>query len=163
MALFGIATAALVVLANTVPSLSGGTAAAVLAAWSAIALACGAACAIAARRGLFAIDVGRRGLIAALSLGTVVTVSMASIAVATAIYLIALAIDSGALAGEANGPLGLITVAASVVAQLAIMVASAGPRHGDDGARLAGAPHRLGAHHRYGCGRCRTSTRSPPV
>ena len=108
------------------PRSPGGTAAAVLAAWSAIALACGAACAIAARRGLFAIDVGRRGLIAALSLGTVVTVSMASIAVATALYLIALAIDSGALAGEANGPLGLITVAASVVAQLAIMVASAG-------------------------------------
>jgi hypothetical protein len=124
VALFGIATAALVVLANAVPPLSAGTEAAVLVGWSAIALACGVACAIAARGGLFAIDVGRRALTTALSLGTVVTVSMASIAVATAIYLSALAIDSGALAGETNGPLGLITVAASVVGQLAIMAVS---------------------------------------
>ncbi len=125
MALFGIATGALIVLANAVPSLSEGAAAAILLGWAGIALACGAACAIAARRGLLAIDVGRRGLRTALALGSLVTAAMALIVVATATYVIALALDSGALAGEANGPLGLVSVVASVGLQLAVMATSA--------------------------------------
>jgi hypothetical protein len=125
VALAAVATGALAALANAVPSLSDGASAAVLAAWSAIALACGFACLVAARRGLFAIDVGRRELRTALSLGTVVTVGMASIALATSVYVVALALDSGALAGRPNGPLGLISVATSVALQLVIMAVAA--------------------------------------
>jgi hypothetical protein len=126
VALFGISTVALAVLANTVTTFSGGAAAAILATWGAIALACGAACAIAARRGLFAIEVRRRGLTTALTLGTLVTGAMAAIAAGTAIYAVALATDSATLAGRPNGPLGVPAVGVSIAIQLAIMAVSAG-------------------------------------
>jgi hypothetical protein len=50
---------------------------------------------------------------------------MASIALATSVYVVALALDSGALAGRPNGPLGLISVATSVALQLVIMAVAA--------------------------------------
>lgn len=125
VSLFAISTAVLVVLANTVSTFSGGAAAAMLGTWAAIALACGAACAIAARRGLFAIKVRRRGLTTALALGTLVTAAMAAIALGTAVYAIALAVNSGALAGERNGPLGVLSVELSIALQLGVMAVSA--------------------------------------
>jgi hypothetical protein len=124
VALLVISTAALVVLANAVSTFSGVAASAILATWAMIALACGSAWAIAARRGLFAIEVGKSGLTTALALGTLVTGAMAAIAVGTAVYAIALAVNSGALAGEPNGPLGVLTVEASIALQLAIMAIS---------------------------------------
>ena len=47
---------------------------------------------------------------------------MAGIALGTAIYLLALAHDAPGLAGHGNGPLGLLSVAASLAVQLAVMV-----------------------------------------
>ena len=47
---------------------------------------------------------------------------MAGIALGTAIYLLALAHDAPGLAGHGNGPLELLSVAASLAVQLAVMV-----------------------------------------
>ncbi|MBS1881200.1 MAG: hypothetical protein JST31_16935 [Actinobacteria bacterium] len=117
-----LATAALVAFANVVGTASAGVSLLVLLAWATVALAAGAGCALAARRGLFALPIGRRGLVFLAALGGVVALTMAAIAVATAIYLVALASAAPGLGAESNGPLGLLSVTASLALQLGLML-----------------------------------------
>ncbi len=125
--LFGLATAALVVVAHLRPVPSDAIAAAALAVWTGIGLACGIGCALAARRGLFAIAVPRDVLRVTAACAFVVALGMVGIAVATAVYLVALLRDAPGLAGQGNGPLELVSVAASLGIQLAVMAAVATP------------------------------------
>jgi len=95
-------------------------------AWGIAGIACGVACALACRAALFATPVAPPRLVAALASGTLVTVAMFAIAVATAVYGIALAIDAGSLAGESNGPFQVLSVTASLIVLTIVMVAAAG-------------------------------------
>ena len=126
VAIFAISTAALVVFANSARSLSDGAAGLAFSAWVLIGLACGVVCSLAARSGLFAARVRRRGLVAALTCGTLVTAAMALMALATALYAVALAVDGSGLAGQGNGPFGAPSVGISICIQLVVMLAAAG-------------------------------------
>jgi hypothetical protein len=125
VALFTVATTALVVFAHSARSISHSAAGVAFGAWMLVGLVSGGVCALAARNGLFAIEVRRRGLVAALACGTLVTAAMALIAVATALYVAALTIDASALAAEGNGPSGVMSVAVSIGFQLIVMLAAA--------------------------------------
>jgi hypothetical protein len=120
---FGLATLTLVLVANLPPAPGDPLAAAGLAIWTALALACGAGCALAGRRGLFAITVPHQILRLSAACAIVVVLAMVGIALATAVYLVALLHDAPGLAGEGNGPLELASVAASLGIQLGVMVA----------------------------------------
>lgn len=122
---FGLATAALVVVAHA-GSAAPGIDSAILAIWAGLALACGIGGALAARRALFALDVPRGALRIGNACATVATLGMVGITAATAIYLGVLVADASGLAGEANGPLGLLSVGASLGVQLAVMIAVCG-------------------------------------
>lgn len=91
-------------------------------AWGIAGLACGTACVRACRAALFKTAVAPVWLRSALVAGTIVTVAMLAIAVATAVYAIALAVDASHLATEPNGPYQLLSVTASLIVQLAVMV-----------------------------------------
>jgi hypothetical protein len=54
--------------------------------------------------------------------GTIVAVAMLAIAVATAIYAIALSADASRLAAEPNGPFQVLSVTASLIIQVVVMV-----------------------------------------
>lgn len=125
VALFAIATMALVVLAHSARSISHTAAGVAFAAWILVGLLSGGVCALAARNGLFTIRVRRRGLVAALACGTLVSAAMALIAVATALYVAALTVDASTLAAEGNGPFGALSVAVSIGFQLIVMLAAA--------------------------------------
>lgn len=118
---FGVASGALVVVANLLRAPGDALAAASLAIWTCLALACGIGCALAGRLGLFAITVPRDVLRASAACATVVVLGMIGIAVATAVYLVALLHDAPGLASEGNGPLELASVATSLGIQLAVM------------------------------------------
>lgn len=122
---FGLASAALVVVANLPAAPGDAIAAAGLTIWTGLALACGIGCALAGRLGLFAITVPRDVLRVSTACAAVVVLGMVGIAVATAIYLAALLHDAPGLAGQGNGPLELVSVAASLGIQLAVMAAVA--------------------------------------
>jgi hypothetical protein len=146
LALFAISTAALVLLAHSARSWSGTAAGVAFLAWILVGLLSGGICAFAARNGLFAMQVRRRGLLAALACGTLVSAAMALMSIATAIYVIALARDASGLAGAGNGPFGLLSVGLSIGLQLVVMVFAAGLaavslRRG--WSAIAVAPHRL--------------------
>ena len=116
---FAGATAALVVLAHDVSSWSESAALAVLAAWGFGGLACGAVCVVAAKRGLFAANIPLGALRFAVALGILATAAMWAIALATAVYVVAL---SGlGISASGNGPGGLISVELSIVLALAAM------------------------------------------
>ncbi|MBS1887274.1 MAG: hypothetical protein JSU06_08805 [Actinobacteria bacterium] len=120
---FALATGALRVVAN-LPSAPGHAIdAVVLGVWTVIALACGLGCALAGRQGLFAITVPKDVLRLASVCATVVVLGMLGISLATAAYLLALLRSAPGLAAEGNGPLELLSVAASLGIQLAVMVA----------------------------------------
>jgi hypothetical protein len=87
VALFAISTVALVTFPNSAKSLSDTAAGVAFSAWILVGLVSGAVCAFAARNGLFATRVRRRGLVAALACGTLVTVAMALMALATVVYV----------------------------------------------------------------------------
>jgi hypothetical protein len=127
VAVFGLATAGLVAIADLPPAPGDTLAAASLAIWTVLSLLCGLGCALAGRLGLFAITVPRDILRAVAACALVVVLGMVGIALATAVYLVALLHDSPGLATEANGPLGLVSVAASLGIQLAVMVAVGAP------------------------------------
>lgn len=127
LVVFGLATAALVVIANLPPAPGRDLDAAGLAIWTMIALACGLGCALAARVGLLAITVPREFLRVASACAGVVVIGMFGISLATAVYLIALLHEAPALADRGNGPLALLSVAGSLTIQLAVMVAVAVP------------------------------------
>ncbi len=91
-------------------------------AWGLAGLACGAVCVLASRRALFAMPVPRGWLLRAFACGALVTAAMVAIAIATAIYTIALSVDASALAGEPNGPLQATSVSVSLIQQSIVMV-----------------------------------------
>jgi len=125
VALFAISTGALVVFASSTKSLSGTAGGVAFSAWILIGLLCGGACAFAGRSGLFAMRVRRRGLVAALTCGTLVTVAMALMALTTALYIAALAVNASSLAGQENGPFGMPSVGISIGIQLVVMLSAA--------------------------------------
>jgi hypothetical protein len=127
LVVFGLASAALVLVAHLPPAPGDALDAAALAIWTGLALACGIGCAAAGRLGLFAIAVPRELLRVTSACAVVVVLAMAGIALATAVYLVALIHQEPALAGQGNGPLELVSVAGSLATQLAVMVAVAIP------------------------------------
>jgi hypothetical protein len=90
--------------------------------WGLAGLACGAVCVVASRRVLFAVALARGLLLAALACATLVTATMLAMALATALYTIALPFDASGLAGAPNGPLGLTSTNVSLIEQLTVMV-----------------------------------------
>src|ERR1035441_1056294 len=104
------------------PTTAGGIA---FIAWGLAGLAGGAVCVVASRTALFAVPMSRGRLVTAFACGTLVTVAMAAMALATALYAIALLIDASHLAGAPNGPLQMISTGASLVALLIVMVLAA--------------------------------------
>jgi hypothetical protein len=127
VATFVGATAALVLAAQAGAHLAAGVDALVLAAWSLVTLGCGVGCALAARRGLFAIEPGRRTLHLAATCAAVVAAAMAGIAFLTLAYLVDLVVAATGLASTPNGPLGTPDTRLSLLLQLAAMVAVAIP------------------------------------
>jgi hypothetical protein len=125
VALFAISTVALVVFATSAKSLSDTAAGVAFSAWILIGLLSGGVCALAARSGLFATRVRHQGLLAALACGTLVTVAMALMALATALYVGALAVNASSLAGQDNGPFGVPSVGISIGIQLVVMLGAA--------------------------------------
>jgi hypothetical protein len=125
VAALAIVTAGLVVAARA-GQLGDWAGLAVLVGWSAVAIAAGAGCVVAARRGLFAISLGRGRQRLLVGLGCVVAATMAAIAAVTALYLVVLLADAPGLAGEPNGPLGLLSVAVSLGIALVAMALATG-------------------------------------
>ncbi|HEY5261200.1 MAG TPA: hypothetical protein VIJ33_03745 [Solirubrobacteraceae bacterium] len=66
--------------------------------------------------------VARGWLLVAFACGALVTVAMAAMTIATAIYAIALSIDASGLAGEPNRPVQATSVSVSLIEQLILMV-----------------------------------------
>jgi hypothetical protein len=116
---FGVLTAVVVVLAH---NSAGGSGMAVV--WGIAGLACGVACVLACRRALFATPASTAGLRTALVAGTIVAVAMLAIAAATAVYAIALTADASRVAAEPNGPFQVLSVTASLIVQLVVMLAA---------------------------------------
>jgi hypothetical protein len=125
VAVFAISTAALAAFADSAKSLSDSASGLAFSAWILIGLVSGAVCAFAGGSGLFATRVRRRGLVAALACGTLVTAAMALMALATGLYIVALAVNASSLAGQGNGPFGIPSVGTSIGIQLIIMVGAA--------------------------------------
>ncbi len=120
---FAALTGLLVGLAHTHPSRQPATIDGVaFIAWGLAGLACGAVCVLAARKVLFAVTLARGWLVSALACATLVSATMAAMALATVLYAIALPFDASAVAGEPNGPLGAISTSASLIVQLIVMV-----------------------------------------
>ncbi len=90
-------------------------------AWILAGLACGAVCAVASRKALFAVSVDPRRLTSALACGTLVTAAMVAIALAAALYAIALQLDASHLAATSNGPLGNTSTAFTLIVQVIVM------------------------------------------
>jgi hypothetical protein len=110
--------------------------------WMLAGLACGAVCVIYSRRVLFAVPVARRRLVGAYACGALITATMLTMAFATALYALALAIDASRLAGTPNGPFAAPNVSVSLALQLVVMLlastlAAIATRRGWRAARLA--------------------------
>jgi hypothetical protein len=114
---FGALTAAVIALAH---HSAGGSGTAVV--WGIAGLAAGVTCVLASRAALFATPVPPAWLRGALVAGTIVAVAMLAIAVATVIYEIALSADAARLGGEPNGPFQVLSVSASLIVQVVVMV-----------------------------------------
>lgn len=121
---FLTATGALVAVANSGKGISSDESAAILLVWAAIAASCAGVCWFAARRGLFALDLSRDRLNRVLVLAATVTVLMGLIALATLAYGAVVTFGSSGFAGQSNGPLGLLSVSASIWVQAAVMLAA---------------------------------------
>ncbi len=121
--LYAALTALLVALARSLHSQPGsGGAHAAGVAWLLAGLACGAVCVVASRKVLFEIPVPEGRLTSALAFGTAVTTAMVLIAVATALYAIALQIDASRLAASPNGPLATPPTNLALAIQVVVMV-----------------------------------------
>lgn len=121
---FAIATTLLVVLAHSDRSQYAsafGQGAFIV--WGISGIACAAVCVVAGRRALFTLPVARSWLVRALLCATLVSAAMLAIALATALYAIALPIDAANLAGEPDGPFQLITTSVSLIVALIVMSA----------------------------------------
>jgi hypothetical protein len=124
--LFAGLTSVLVLLARVTrthgPGTGGGIA---FIGWGLAGLACAAVCVAASRTALFSAPMSRARLITAFACGALTSAAMAAIALATALYAIALPLDASHLAGTPNGPLQLVSTGASLVALLIVMVLAA--------------------------------------
>ncbi len=105
------------------PATVGGV---VFIAWGLAGLVCGAVCVAASREVLFAVPLARGWLVAALACATLVSATMVAIALATAIYAVALPLDASALARAPNGPLQAISTNVSLIVQLIVMAIAGG-------------------------------------
>jgi hypothetical protein len=114
---FGVVTAVVVALAH---NSAGGSGIAVV--WGIAGLVSGTACVLGCRRALFATPASGDRLRAALTACSLVTVAMLTIAAATAVYAIALVADEPHLAAAPNGPFQVLSVTASLIVQLVVMV-----------------------------------------
>jgi MFS family permease len=120
---FAVLTAVVLAIAHTQPqnhTSNAGSGMAIV--WGIAGLACGATCVLACRAALFSTPVPPARLRAALTAGTVVTGAMLAIALATTLYAIALAADASHLAAAPNGPFQVLSVTASLIVQLVVMV-----------------------------------------
>ncbi len=120
---FGALTAAVIALAHaqsTNHTSSLGSGVAVL--WGIAGLASGTACVLACRSALFATPAPAAQLRVALAGATVVTMAMLVIALATTVYAIAITNDAASLAAESNGPFQVLSVTASLIIQVVVMV-----------------------------------------
>jgi hypothetical protein len=126
LATFATLTVLLVLLAHAQRSTHASAAGSgAFVAWGIAALACAGICVGAARKAVFAVSPGRAALRVAYACGAIVAVAMAAMTAATALYVIALFVDAGALAGVANGPLGLGSAGASLIVQSLLMLLAA--------------------------------------
>lgn len=119
---FAALTAVLVAVAHSQPLHHSDLARGAFIAWELVGLICGIACVLAARRALFAIPVARVWLLYALTFATLVVAGMVAIALATALYTIALTLDAPRLAAETTGPLALTSTSFALALQLLGMV-----------------------------------------
>jgi hypothetical protein len=122
---FVVLSAIMIALAHANAGRSGpttpGSAAVVL--WGIAGLVCGVACVSACRASLFELQVPPRWLRFALKSGAVVVGSMVVVALATALYAMAMLLDAGSLAGQGNGPFQVLSVGSSLVIQAVVMIA----------------------------------------
>ena len=114
---FGGLTAVVIALAH---NSAGGSGVALV--WGIAGLACGVWCVLACRDALFATRVSAARLRAALAAGTLVTLAMVAIALATAVYAIVLSADVAHVAAEPNGPFQVLSVTTSLIIQVVVMV-----------------------------------------
>ncbi|MBV9940971.1 MAG: hypothetical protein JO262_02490 [Solirubrobacterales bacterium] len=122
---FVLITGAVIALAHVYgPNASSGVGNGVAVLWGIAGVGCGVTCVLACRAALFATPTPASRLRAALVAGTLVTVAMIAIAAATAIYALALWLDAAQLAGDPNGPFGLLSVSASLILQVIVMLAA---------------------------------------
>jgi hypothetical protein len=119
-------TAGLVLAAHHGPAHPALPGRAALLLWGVSVLACGIAGALVIRRVLFLLPSPRRPLTAALGLATVATAAMAAVAVATEVYVIALATRARGLAAAPDGPLGT-SATVTLALLLAVMLAATVP------------------------------------
>ena len=120
---FGALTAAVLAIAHgQTPNHSSAAGYGIAIVWAIAGLACGTTCVLACRAALFETPAPIAQLRAALAAGTVVTLAMLVIAAATTIYAVALSVDAAQLAGAPNGPFQLLSVGASLILQVAVMV-----------------------------------------
>jgi hypothetical protein len=127
---FGALTAIVIAIAHAHGSSGSGSGSGVgsgvAVAWGIAGLACGTACVLACRAALFSTPVAPWHLRVARAAGTVVTAAMLAIAAATAIYAIALSADAARLGAESNGPFQLLSVTASLIIALVVMLGAGG-------------------------------------
>lgn len=127
VSVFALLTVLLVWLAHSQhsrqPTTAGGVA---FIAWGLAGLACGIVCVAASRKVLFAVPLARGWLVVALACATLVSATMVAMALATAVYAVALPLDASALAGAPNGPLQAISTNVSLIVQLIAMVLAGG-------------------------------------
>ena len=122
---FGALTAAVIAIAHTQgPNQTSNVGSGIATLWGIAGLACATTCVLGCRAALFSTPVPAARLRAALAAGTLVTLAMLAIALATAVYAIALAADASHLAAEPNGPFQVMSVTASLIVQFIVMAAA---------------------------------------
>lgn len=94
--------------------------------WGLACLAAGMVSVIAARRALFATSLSRARLLKGFFCATLVSAAMAVIALATTAYTLGLVLNAAALARVPNGPIGIPSTVATLVAQVVVMVIAGG-------------------------------------
>jgi hypothetical protein len=126
VAAFALLTGVLVLIAHGArPGAASVVSRSAFIAWGVLGLGCGVVCVLAARKALFAIAVDRVRLIGALACGSVAMATMAAMALACALYAIALSLDASTLASSPNGPFGLLSTRASLIEQALVMTLAA--------------------------------------
>lgn len=119
---FGILTIVVLAIAHThSPGYHSGLTYGLATAWGTAGIICGVLCVLACRAVLFATPVKPGRLRAALVYGALVTAAMTLIALATAIYAVALAVDAPPLAATPNGPFQALSTTASLIVTVIVM------------------------------------------